>query len=154
MSPARRGIVRVRPVLGNAAMSLLIAVGGAGCMAGVPPTACNLIGYFSTVEIVLQGSDSAEAERLVLCTDLGCSVPLSEATPAPTSGPLYTVELGGERWRIEFIADAPEEATIKVLAADGTELGQSTTRLEWRRVGGSKECGGPQEAGPVIVDVG
>lgn len=155
MSPAHSGAARVRSVLGSAAMGLFIAVGGSGCMSSVPPTACTLIGYFSTVEIVLEGPDAAEAERIALCTELGCSVPVSEATPAPTAGPLFTLtELGGGRWRIEFHADAPEEATIRVLAGDGTELGRSTTQLEWRRVGGSKECGGPQEAGPIIVDVG
>lgn len=150
MSSAHNRAVRLGPVLGIAAMGLSIVVGGAGCVPACPTT-----GYFSTFEIVLEGSDAAEAERVALCTELGCSVPVSETTPAPAAGPLYTLtELGGERWRIDFIAGAPEEATIAVFAEDGTELGRSTTRLEWRRVGGSEECGGPREAGPVVVDVG
>ncbi|PZA21256.1 hypothetical protein DMO24_11260 [Modestobacter versicolor] len=45
---------------------------------------------------------------------------------------------------------SPATVAVTVLAADGTELTRLETELDWARVGGSEECGGPVVA---TVDV-
>lgn len=48
---------------------------------------------------------------------------------------------------------APENVTVRALDTAGEVLTEEEFALEWRRVGGSEECGGPGEAGPVTLVV-
>ena len=41
---------------------------------------------------------------------------------------------------------SPETVAVAVLGPDGAVLAELTADLEWARVGGSAECGGPHEA--------
>lgn len=147
-----RSVARMRRIVGvvaSAVLIALIAVGGSGC------SACTLIGYISRVDVILEGPAADEVEHLELCTERGCSALANEATPAPTSGPLYfATDLGDGRWRVDLDLDAPDEATIEVFDAAGNALGRATTELEWRRVGGSEQCGGPVETDPIIMRIG
>jgi hypothetical protein len=136
-------------------MALLIAFGVSGCFPGIPPTACTTIGWSNAVEVNLDGSAVADVDRLGFCIDHGCLVPTAAATPFPETGggPYLATELGGGRWRVEVGMSTPEEVTIEAFAADGRTLGKTVTKLEWRRVGGSEECGGPAEASPINLEV-
>lgn len=42
---------------------------------------------------------------------------------------------------------------LRAVSAEGEVLAKRDFALEWRRVGGTEECGGPQEAGPVSLDI-
>ena len=41
---------------------------------------------------------------------------------------------------------APNSVDVRVLGPDGSELAEFEADLDWVRVGGSEECGGPMEA--------
>ncbi|MFB6611897.1 hypothetical protein ACFCVO_16330 [Agromyces sp. NPDC056379] len=141
MRIASTDAVRLRPLVGIAALGLCIAVGGVGCAAGVPPFACTAIGYPSTVEVVVEGAASADVDRVAVVTPDGTDESISSVT-----------ELDGSRWQVDFPTGAPSEVTVEAFTADGARLGSTTTALDWRRVGGTEECGGPREAGPVVIE--
>lgn len=157
MGSSNRRVARSRRGVWAATWVAVIAVGSSGCLGTVvpKPTECAAIAYSQHVDIILEGPAADKVERVVFCTDRGCSVPGTEATPVPASGPWYTVtDLGGGRWHVDILLDLPGQATIEVLGTDGTTLTRTTVELEWQRIGGSEECGGPHETEPITVKVG
>ena len=56
------------------------------------------------------------------------------------------VPLDGDRATVSFLLETPDGVNVAVLGPDGAVLAELTADLEWVRVGGSAECGGPHEA--------
>ncbi|MCP2031842.1 hypothetical protein L1277_001940 [Okibacterium sp. HSC-33S16] len=83
------------------------------------------------------------------------SLPPSTSGSPSTSPELMTPYIvrhaGGADWVVEMPFGSPDEVTISVLRLDGSSVGEVVTDLEWKRVGGTEQCGGPMEAGPVTV---
>ncbi|MGR2754060.1 hypothetical protein [Agromyces arachidis] len=148
----QRSVVRRRTVLPiMLAVSTLFGI--VGC-AGVLPPACTTIGYLQHLDIMLEGRDVGDVERVVLCSERGCSVTETELETTPPTGPWYVSrDLGSGRWRVDLDLDAPKHVTIELIASDGTTLQREATRLEWTRVGGSERCGGPQATDAVVIEV-
>ncbi|WP_299168467.1 hypothetical protein [uncultured Arthrobacter sp.] len=67
--------------------------------------------------------------------------------------PFSSTRVESDRWRIDVGMSAPEQVTLRALDADGDVLAEEDFPLEWVRVGGSEQCGGPGEAGPVTLSV-
>ena len=44
----------------------------------------------------------------------------------------------------------PDSVVVTVLGPDGATLADLETDLDWRRVGGTEECGGPMTASVVV----
>ena len=150
----------------------------AGCAGtGGPPVACPAIGWLNNVLVELEGDVSAVAE-VQGCVDDVCSqvvrppttdVPVEIITPAPGGtidetgqkshpprellSPYMATPLDEDSWVINLDMDTPEIVTVRALAADGTVLVEGEFTLDWVRVGGSEQCGGPEEAGPVTLTV-
>ncbi|WP_308798026.1 hypothetical protein [Agromyces silvae] len=148
MNVTARRSTRRTAVLGPAAVLL------AGCLAGCvafPPTVCPAVGYVSGVGVVVEGVAAGSGLDLELCTEAGC---VSTATDAPLSadGPMIAIAGGGEgRWYATFHGDTPETMTAEVFDEAGASLGEARAELVWHRIGGSEQCGGPQEAEPIVV---
>jgi len=152
MPIVNRRPTRSQRVLGAVVLAAFVAFGGSGCLPGMPFTACTAIGWSNHVEVIVEGRAAGDVARLALCTERGCIGP--EATPAPTSGPFsFVTDLGSGRWRVELGFETPEDVSIEVFSADGITLGRESVDLEWQRVGGSEECGGPHQADPITVEV-
>jgi hypothetical protein len=113
------------------------------------------MGWSNTVEVNLEGPAVAHVDRLGFCMDPGCLVPTTAPTQFPETGggPYLATALNDGRWRVEFGMSAPAEVTIEAFAADGRTLGRTVSELDWRRVGGSEECGGPGQADPITLEV-
>ncbi|MGW9631034.1 hypothetical protein ACWGST_10050 [Agromyces sp. NPDC055520] len=138
--------------VGVVVLGLAIAVGGAGCVAGVPPLACAAIGYPSTIEIVVEGAASADVVRIAVSTPASGSG--SASGSASSVEPIASADkVDDGRWQADLLSAAPSEVTLEAFGAGDAPLGTTTATLEWRRVGGTEECGGPQEAGPVVIEV-
>ncbi|WP_162924909.1 hypothetical protein [Mycetocola zhujimingii] len=79
------------------------------------------------------------------------------ATPsgAPVEIPPYLARSESENvWVITMMAGRPDEVTVTAYRLDGSVAGESSSvALEWKRVGGSEQCGGPTETDPVTVVV-
>lgn len=136
------------------ALSVFVAVGGTACVAGVPPTACPAIGYSSTLKVVLTGTPPSDIAHVEVCAEDGCDADAMTRSPSPTA-PIYTVtEVDSEHWEVVFFSGVPSAVTVAAFSADWNTLGEATSELEWRRVGGTEACGGPQEAGPIVIQLG
>jgi hypothetical protein len=142
----------------------------AGLTACAPPgVACPAIGYFSSAQIVL--SEPKSGVQLELCDGEGCvpgppiapvDAPLVIATELPaTSGDAPAVEPdetpiedtgvlaiagnGLTGWNADFVGGQPVIG-YRVIGADGAVIAEGAVEVEWVRVGGSAQCGGPREA--------
>lgn len=59
--------------------------------------------------------------------------------------------LTGRSAEVQLDMSVPDTVVVTVLDARGAVLTDAETEPEWRRVGGTAECGGPAEA-TVVVD--
>ncbi|MGY2081331.1 hypothetical protein [Modestobacter sp. SYSU DS0657] len=120
--------------------TVLTAVAGllAGCGAGTS-TACPAIGYLPSVRVELTGDWSGHPVGSV---QLDCSPPCERITlddpPAEAGPPVLS-------WIVPS-GPLPDSAVATVLAPDGSVLAEVEADLDFERVGGSAECGGPMEA--------
>lgn len=115
----------------------------AGCSA--LQLACPAVGWINVVTVQIEGSAEAVGlvERVEFCDDRQCSQSAAALPDTSSVLPYIAEKIEQGRWRISTDMSAPETATIRALAADGAELAATTETLDWERVGGSEQCGGP-----------
>ena len=128
---------------------------------------CPAVGWVSTVTLRLEG-DITAVDHVELCTTTGCSVPevaspqpaspksavpSSPDGPSPSVAPFVAAQTAANSWVFTVQGQLPGEVTTRVLAQDGALLAQQQSRLEWTRVGGSEECGGPMTAPPITLQL-
>jgi hypothetical protein len=118
-----------------AALSLL-----ATCADGV---VCPAIGWSNalTVELAEGWADVPGGSITLDCSSPCGAIDLDAHEPASE----LSVPLTGGAAVVQLLA-TPDSVTATVLGSDGVVLGGTTAHLDWRRVGGSEECGGPMEA--------
>ena len=117
----------------------------AGCDGGVG-RACPAVAWGNalTVELADDWLPGESRSVRVGCPE-ACGLPGLEGTP---SGPIHegVAPLTGDRATVSFVLETPDEVDLAVLGSDGAVLAELTADLEWVRVGGSAECGGPHSA--------
>ena len=133
------------PWIAGGACVMAAALALAACDAGAE-TVCPATGWSNTLTIGLaDGWPSVDDGSLVLQCSSRCGMFGREGRPdelsVPMTGPSTVVQLD---------MTAPDSVVVTVLDADGTELTRHDADLDWRRVGGSEECGGPQTASVVV----
>ena len=131
--------------IAGAACVMAAALASAACGAAAG-TACPAIGWSNTLTVGL-----ADAWPVVD----GGSLRVACASPCGVHGPAgpaheLTTPLSGTSTVVGMDMTAPDSITLTVLGPDGTELAVLDADLDWRRVGGSEECGGPHAASVVI----
>lgn len=161
------GVGRIRRFCLAAALLVIMSV--TGCSTG---TACPAIGWINTVGIHLNGN-MGDVAAVELCAYGECASsapmqpesekPLQVLTPGeltavpPThhavASPFSISRVDERNWQASVAMTTPERATLRVLSSTGQVLVERDVALEWRRVGGSGQCGGPGEAGPVNLDI-
>jgi hypothetical protein len=134
---------------------------------GTTDVICPAVGWVSTVTVRLEG-DVTAVNEVELCTAEGCSVPdrtsQPPATPksavpnppvdpSPPMPPFLSARTAVNSWVFTVRGQLPDEVTARVLARDGTLLARQASRLEWTRVGGSEECGGPMTTQPITLQL-
>ncbi|TQN43198.1 hypothetical protein FHU33_2633 [Blastococcus colisei] len=119
----------------------------AACTGGMQ-TVCPAIGWGSAL-IVEFAEDWPEVPGGVTieCRPTCMQDVMAEASPAEPEQ--ATGPLAGSSVTVSYVMSTPDPV-VTVLAADGTELARADADLDWRRVGGSEECGGPMEASVVV----
>jgi len=126
----------------HAAAALLLAgTAVAGCDT---VTACPAIGYDNTLTVALAEGWPPGTGRTVPVDCAGpCDVErLEDGTlAAEACAPLI-----GASASLPFTVTFPESVVVTVRDAAGTELARVATDPDWARVGGTEECGGPNEA--------
>lgn len=154
----------VRP----AVLMLAVSVPVASCS-----TACPAIGWVNTVTVEL-GGDLMRVDTVQLCADGACSelspepgtaaprivvtTPLDATAPVTpdvqrTMAPFYAERIDADTWRFTVMMASPDHVSAKALSATGEVLAEKDADLDWKRIGGSAQCGGPSEASPVELTV-
>jgi hypothetical protein len=106
--------------------------------------ACPAIGWSSSVRVELTGDWSA---RPVGVVELECSTPCERLTVLDeVTGEPVELHTGSDPLSWPVFGELPSSAVATVLAPDGSELARVESQLDWERVGGTEECGGPAEA--------
>lgn len=150
----RRRIHLGAAVLGLAAVPLLD-----GCSNIVE--ACPAVGWANTVDVEFVGGAEtiASIDTVEVCGGGSCWwAPRPWATPTtpPGSTEAYegpTVEVTPTRWTLRLDMESPESLTVTARTSDGTVVGTTESKVEWTRVGGTANCGGPEHAGPLELGV-
>ena len=122
-----------------AALALAACDSGAG-------TVCPAIGWSNGLTVALADDwPPVEGGSLLVECSSRCGMYGREGADdelsVPLSGPSTVVQLD---------MTAPDSVVLSVIGADGTEVAQHDADLEWVRVGGSEECGGPHAASVVV----
>ncbi|MFD2092456.1 hypothetical protein [Blastococcus deserti] len=119
------------------------------CSAG-GSTVCPAIGWSNALVVELADDWSRlEGGSLRIECSSRCGYLIHEDGPS-TDEDALTVPLGRGREVFQLDMTAPDAVVVTVLAADGTELAEVDADLDWHRVGGSEDCGGPHEATVVV----
>ncbi|WP_309102531.1 hypothetical protein [Microbacterium sp.] len=106
--------------------------------------ACPAIGWNNvvTVDAAAYGDDVF----IQLCTDAGCSAAPGEE-PTPSSDPATPVR--ADDTTFGFGMAAPDEALVRVYAADGSLVAESEHTISWTH--STDRCGGPSTAEPIVL---
>ncbi len=130
---------------GACAMAVALAVGGCGATGG---TACPAVAWGSALTVQfaddwppVAGGVTVRCVPECMAAVLAGGSPGSTAASDPADGGSVTVT---------YTLSTPDSVVLTVLAPDGTALTEVDADVDWRRVGGSEECGGPHEATVVV----
>jgi len=160
-----------------AAVALPLTLGLVSCAS---PNVCPAIAWSNSLTVSLDGA--VESVGVVeFCVENTCSVPaprpapsasrITGATPdadavpsrspqvaapsisARTPSPFIASKADDRTWRFQLMMRTPERAFIRARSAEGQVLVEREVPLQWTRVGGSGQCGGPSTAAPVTLTV-
>ena len=137
-----------RWIAGSAgAMAAALALGA--CTDGAP-VACPAIGWSNAVTVTL-ADDWPPVEGGSLTVDCApmCGWAVMQDGPIAEQDQV-AAPLDGRPAVLHLDMSAPDSVSIRVLGPDKEELADVDTDLDWRRVGGSEQCGGPMEATVVV----
>ncbi|WP_127818729.1 hypothetical protein [Microbacterium sp. CPCC 204701] len=148
---------------------LVIAASAAVTLTACAPFggfACTAVGYSATARVTLEepvagvtlemcGGDACEprpvmageAAPLKWASPTDLAIPTATPSPArPADAEMIDLTGNGRRgWSATFL-DGRSTLGYRLTGADGTLISQGHLDVEWKRVGGSAECGGPLEA--------
>ena len=105
--------------------------------------ACPAIGYSSSLVVELATDWPADqAHSVTIECDEPCGVPPMDGEEAAST---RTAVLAGGEAVVDWFG-LGDSVLVTVLDAEGARLAQVDVDLDWVRVGGTEECGGPLEA--------
>ncbi|RAX46471.1 hypothetical protein DQ354_06085 [Arthrobacter sp. AQ5-06] len=87
-----------------------------------------------------------------MTTPLDATAPVTPNVQ-PTMAPFYAERVDADTWRFTVSMSSPDHVTAKALSSTGAVIAEKEADLDWKRVGGSAQCGGPAEASPVLLTV-
>lgn len=81
--------------------------------------------------------------------------PTAPVTPEVqrTRAPFYAERVDTDTWRFTVNMSTPDRVTAKALSVSGELLAEAAADLDWKRTGGSAQCGGPSGSSPVGLTV-
>ena len=116
-----------------------------------PEVACPAIGWPAALAVRLAPtwpSGTAETVQLSCSGTEACGIEVPALDDEPTA-PAPQELLAGVAG-FDLLTAAPDTVVVTVLDPDGEALATHEARLDWVRVGGTEECGGPSEAEVVV----
>ena len=113
---------------------------------GGPSRDCPAVGWSDRLVLDLADGWPAAGAVRVDCPSW-CGLAPDSVDDGPDT---VTVPLTSGTAVLSLTMATPETVSVTVLGADGAELGATDVDVDWTRVGGSAECGGPHEATAVV----
>ncbi|MFF2832818.1 hypothetical protein ACFVSK_13725 [Cellulosimicrobium cellulans] len=107
------------------------------------PRACPAVGYANLLEVVLTGDTGDVAHLQVHEGDEHAVWQPSPATGPDAAEPSVPPR-DGDTWTFTLFYP-PDQVGLRALDEAGEVLAQTEKNVDWVRVGGSEECGGPME---------
>jgi hypothetical protein len=130
---------------GACAMAVALAVGACGATGG---TACPAVAWGSALTVQFADDWPPVAGGVTVRCVPGC---MDAVLPDGAGGSAAATEpVAGSSVTVTYTLSTPDSVVLTVLAPDGTALTEVDVDVDWRRVGGSEECGGPHEAAVVV----
>lgn len=117
-----------------------------------PEVLCSAVGWSDSLSVTLEGASSAVAD-VKLCLAGDCYPGPREDVDASGFAATGLAQRGdaNSAWVFSMF-DTPDGMTVRTYDAQGSILTEEPIVPEWRRVGGSEECGGPRHA-DVAIDL-
>ncbi len=132
--------------IAGGACAVAVALAFSACSASAT-TVCPAIGWSNTLTVALaDGWPDVEGGTLAVECSSRCGVMLG-STQEPDQ---VSVPLTGRSTVVQLDMTTPDSAVLTVLGADGSELAELATDLDWHLVGGSEDSGGPSAASVVV----
>jgi hypothetical protein len=160
-----------------AAVALPLTLGLVSCAS---PNVCPAIAWSNSLTVSLNGAVES-VDVVEFCVENTCSVPAPRSAPSTSRIPGGTPDAGAvpprsseaatsldspkgrspfiaskaddRTWRFQLMMRTPEMAVIRARTAEGQVLAEREVPLQWTRVGGSRQCGGPSTAAPVTLNL-
>ena len=170
-----RVVRRSRHLTLMAAAALPLTLGLVSCTSA---SVCPAIAWSNSLTVSLDGAVES-VDVVEFCVENTCSVPAPRPAPSTSRIPGATPDAGGvpprspevatpsdspkgpspfiasktddRTWRFQLMMRTPEVAVIRARTAEGQVLAEREVPLQWTRVGGSGQCGGPSTAAPVTL---
>lgn len=133
----------------RAPMIAVAVLGLSGC--STIPVACPAIAYLSSVAVTAKGAVPADA-LLRACVSDECLTEGEPASQTDASAVRISRNVMGE-WTVQFGSSQPDALDLTLLSHDGAIIAAEQYELEWERVGGSEQCGGPVRTDPLTLTV-
>lgn len=117
---------------------------------------CPPPGWHNQVSLTLAGDTRtvAQSQSVTACSGAGC-IPLAPTFAKNTvesngSASLLTHQADGS-WLLDVSPQPPSIFTFRVYDHAGKLLAQQSNTLNWTRVGGSEQCGGPMATMKILL---
>jgi len=121
----------------------------AACREGVE-TVCPAIGWSNALVVTLAGDwPPVEGGSVTVACAPRCGWAVVRDGP-PVDQDRLTAPLDTLPVVLHLDMSTPDPVDVRVLGPDGSELAGMEADLDWVRVGGSEECGGPMEAAVTV----
>lgn len=128
-------------VLAVAVLAVGAAVVGPRVPVPVPDRVCPAIGYSSLLEVTLTG-DASEVAQVQVHVGEAWQPPFPEG--ADRTSPAIMSSRDGDTWSFTLYYP-PNPMALRALDAEGDVVAQTERDVDWIRVGGNEECGGPMQ---------
>jgi hypothetical protein len=137
------------PWIAGGVLAMTAALTLAACRDGTD-TVCPAIGWSNALVVTLADDwpPVAGGSLTVDCAPR-CGWAVVEGG-APVDRDRLTAPLDGASAVLHLDMSAPDSVDVRVLGPDASELAGLEADLDWVRVGGSEECGGPMEAAVTV----
>jgi hypothetical protein len=131
------------------AVSAILLPALAAC--DIIPTACSAVGWINTADLVV--ADAPDGAVVIACAGKDCKPAVVEAGATPDASTIAATATDSGKWRLDVGMSQPKYINVTVLDVTGAALVTQEFKNDWKRVGGSEQCGGPAKTSDLALAV-
>lgn len=118
--------------------------------------ACPAVSWSNKVTLALSGNPTsmATASAVTACTGINCKPADPRFAKSSSDVSELLMRQSDGTWVYSPGSASPANVTFKVFDSNGQVLAERAYSLNWTRIGGSEQCGGPMAAMSVPLQLG